>query len=425
MVVENGDSSDLGFLTRSNIVEARDTTTLQIGRDDTNNAVRERDYEDNISCDRDMASTSVVWTEPTEISLPPRLAPADLSPTSYRISRFREELEPDIDDVEVFEKLTDTKRLSDQGCTSREAPVLPPEPMRRVTDWPSTGTLPTRMVAPRRLSNVENHSWESASRNRRLSRDAQQLPPVSTRRAIYVHSIRPLTPANSDTDIYIGRMVLEDNYPFSQLEYKTQVDAFCGMKRWSWYDKSTSGSGAFNIDPNWDNAKKDLANINTADEESLAITSGYGVLFPDLERRDVVTEISREARNVERKPSSPHMGIDLHNAPMVIRHLELENAEMTEFVFEPQGFAASESDSIFDGLIAVEEGRDQGDQQDEGYDGHGDEIRTFDCAAALNGEMTFLVSDSEEEGEAVSGAYPSGKLVHVSLRMDSMEGGFF
>lgn len=123
---------------------------------------------------------------------------------------------------------------------------------------------------------------------------------------------------------------------------------------------------------------------------------------------------------------SPHMGIDLNNAPVILKYLEQYRDKMVKPMFEPRVLGSIGSRDKVDVPVMLEEGYSV--VSDEGGGG-----RSFDCAAALNGQMTFLISDSEDEGveeEAVMGAYathrryPSGEAASV-WGIHEMEGAFF
>ncbi|TLD14820.1 hypothetical protein E2P81_ATG10001 [Venturia nashicola] len=367
-------------------------------------------------------------------------------PEASRVSRFREELIIDEEDIADFERWKEMKRLDNQRYAAatqvansdpRSPLQLPSTPMRNITD-----SMPRRFLrriasfGPRRNSRGEEEEegkepelWKRQSATSLMKRvtslsclsvsgdnfaEAPTLesapsvssltsPPTPVRTTIAVPPpIRPQRPVRSPLNFHAGRMEFEESNPFAYVEFQRPMDAFRGLKRWSWYNKPEGRS--FNMDPNWDNAKKELGRLDVADAQILSIIADDEDMPEYVELiREIEKELtSRESRK-DNGTSSPHMGIDLNNAPMILRHLEECREDALMPMIEARVLESIEGRDEVDVPVMLEE--DDSDDSDEGVGS-----RSFDCAAALNGQMTFLISDSEDEGveeEAVIGAYSS------------------
>lgn len=384
-----------------------------------------------------------------------RVHSENFRPNGSRAPRFTEELVIDDEDVADFQRWKEMKRLDNQRYDATQAassndprsPLeLPSTPMGSITD-----SVPRRFLrkiasfGSRRGSQGEQEPSLSKKESKssflrkvtsldfmRLSEDerksggssASPLTPVRTT-IDAPPPVRPQRPARSPLDLHVGRMEFEDSNPFAYVEYRRPMDAFHRLKRWSWYNQP--GCRSFNVDPNWDNAKKELDHVEVADDQILSIIADYEDMPGYVELiHEIESELGFRKAREDGGTSSPHMGIDLNNAPMVLRHLEEYGEGLPKPTFEPRVLDSIGSRDEVDVPVMLE-----GDYSDDSDDGVGG--RSFDCAAALNGQMTFLISDSEDEGveeEAVIGAYSthrrylSGEVVRV-WGMDSTEGAFF
>lgn len=407
----------------------------------------------------------------TQIRPDPAPVPsAAVTPGGFRASTFKEELVIDEEDVADFERWKEMKRLDDQRYDTNQAinsdprsPLeLPSTPMSSITNLTSTDSLPRRLL--RKIGSIgssqSNSAEEGASSPRKRQSASSLLRKVTSlgcmsnqdddfggapvlqqrqsgsnlafayslvRMTADMPPIRSQRPARSPLDLHVGRMVFEDDNPFAYVECQSLMDDFRGLKRWSWYNKP--GLRSFNMDPDWDNAKKELDRVNAVDDQILSIIAEYedmpefDELIQEIENKVAATE---ERLRMDSGTNSPNMSIDLNNAPMVLRHLEQYRENSLGSMLGPRVLGSIGSGDEVDVPVMLEE--DYSDDSDEGGGG-----RSFDCAEALNGQMTFLISDSEDEGveeDAVMGAYAghrsysSGEVVRVWV-MDAMEGAFF
>jgi hypothetical protein len=286
----------------------------------------------------------------------------EVTSPSYRVSKFREDFESDREELEFIENIPNTNILNNQKFIMRETAVYTKSPSREKL---STPTAPTRRPpdVPTVLSTPMNDS--------------------STR-----------------------------NNPSSKTDTKVPADSFSGMKYWSWYAKPTSGSSALNIDPNWDNAKRELENVNVADSKILAIISEYDIPATDTDHQ----EPSSPFLEAKSEASSLNLGMDLDNAALVLRHLEMEIEETLEAIFNPED--ASPDSSIDGGAVPAVEETERFEVDD------GDVLFSRPITSNI-GDTSFLLSNSEEdeeeeEEEAVIGAYPRD-----SVESQAVEGAFF
>lgn len=183
------------------------------------------------------------------------------------------------------------------------------------------------------------------------------------------------------------------------------------------------------MDADWDNAKKELERVNATNDQILSIIAeyeympDYDELIQDIENKVAAT---KERLRMDSGTNSPNMGIDLNNAPMALRRPEQYRETPFGSMLGSRVLGSIGSGDEVDVPVMLEE--EYSDKGDEGGGG-----RSFDCAAALSGQTTFLISDSEDEGveeEAVMGAYvghrsyPSREVLRV-WEMDAMDGYIF
>ncbi|QDS74064.1 hypothetical protein FKW77_009399 [Venturia effusa] len=401
----------------------------------------------------------------TRVKPRPPPMPTNMIAGVYRTSRFKEELVISEEDVADFERWKEMKRMDEQrydatrttDSTDPRSPLeVPAMPMRNIND-----SVPRRFLrkfssfGSRRNSKEgeEPAPWKRQSSSSLLHKvtslkcvsfgkiDEEAEPilrsrptknsladdPNLIRTTEDLPSVRPQRQARSPLDLHVGRMVFEDDNPFAYIECQAPVDAFHGLKRWSWYNKPEGRS--FDIDPDWDKAKKELGHVDVADDQVLSIIADYedmpeyGGSIRDIESSVAATE---EKLGKDHGTTSPRLGIGLSKAPPVLGHLKLYGDNLLKPMFEPRALSSLGSKDEFDVPLMLEE-ISSGDS----HEGNGG--RSFDCAAALNGQMTFLISDSDDDGveeQAVIGAYEghgrylSGEVVRV-CGMDGIEGAFF
>lgn len=393
-----------------------------------------------------------------------RVPSAISQPDGIQTSRFTEELVIDDEDIADFQRWKEMKRMDNQRYDATQAtssndprsPLeLPSTPLGNITD-----SVPRRFLrkiasfgSRRGSQGEEEHGlWKRESSGSLLKKvtslNCTSLPRDGSGEAPVLHPehpgsnsaspptqapttidgppvVKPQRPARSPLNIHVGRMEFEDGNPFAYVGHRRPMDAFRGLKRWSWYNKP--GCRSFNVDPDWDNAKKELDRVDVADDKIRSIIANYEDIPEYIELiQKIENELTfRKAREDDRT-SSLHMGIDLNNAPMVLRHLEEYSEDPINPMSEPRVLGSIGNRDEVDVPVMLEE-----DYSDDGVEGGGG--RSFDCAAALNGQMTFLLSDSEDEGveeEAVIGAYSthrrylSGEVMRVQ-DTDTVEGAFF
>lgn len=234
----------------------------------------------------------------------------------YRASKFQEELIVDEEDVADFYrwkemKLLDEQRYATTQATDSNDPRSPLEhsssSMRNITDsvpkrflrkiasfgvrrdsqgegegdepglWKrqSSSSLLKKVTSLSCMSIPDCDSGEAPVFQRRQARsNLASTPTTSVRTTMDVPPpVRPQRPARSPLDLHVGRMEFEDSNPFAYVECQRPMDAFRGLKRWSWYNKP--GCRSSNVDPDWDNAKKELDRVGVADDHILSIIADY------------------------------------------------------------------------------------------------------------------------------------------------------